>query len=1247
MARIKIKNKNSLPKGFTVRKGKCVKTYEAGGATVSTTLSGVDREAANLEAEKGEMVLTDTSGDGVFELYDVGGKRHSEGGTALNLPDQSFVYSDTRGMLLTKDEMKSLGIDQKKRITPAKAAKKFPLNKYIEILEDNTSDKIAVETAEQMINKNKIMLSQIAFIQESKKDFENGLPLAAFPYLMSKGVNPEEFQQKIDQINAEKNAPQQGMSQGTPTHTMPDGTVMPGATHGEGMGMMQGAPPMGPPQGMLPPQPPTAGQAEQMVVAEDGLETAPLGRSLFGGFKRSSYNVAPVENTVQDADNEETHLCPAYGNPPPSAAMKHAADINNNYKGPGGNNDSDKINRGLGPGFRYGGDLMAYQTQGEFVDKDGKVLDRDSLQLYEDMPKPNRPIPNNIDSIMQRAGLQLETQKMLNEVEGDIEFDLATKCKNQLCTYDEWRFAYRLKDIKEVRFMYESYKTKAIDKMKASGTDTEIMPGHENMLQTKENIPQYRSGGTYYEDEGKGLSTFVQGGAEIGGSLRKFVYGGQDNAAGVSISQNTDIQLDPVIPSYTNNPSYRALHGQLMMLQNDHSNAIRYHQENPHMFKEGKAQEEFEKQIDNLQSTMRDIELQMRNIQRQDVLKGSIIDIASPTPNVQIANTQQYTGTNPAVQNMGMMMARNGMELPKADVGQPICTGDNCSDTDEHNDRKHTGRQTGRDAHMNFQNHIMSDDFTDIRKGWFDAYNALVTQWDEVADAYGGKQAMQTAIDGGKLSKKDKRKYQKILKNEPVRGKTQEQLFDAFMDMNDKLNQASAAGYTPNDFANAKKDGKFLHKRYQGICEELGWGDCESNKFGNENTKMFQGMFTAMQHLKNSESDIDNAEAFFGNIQTDLSGEHHGGGAHIDEFTKLPMSDIDGKIGKTTAGQFMTASNEIYEEEIITEIECDEAMQLKISAECREKGQDFDLTKCACKTTPDDPETPDTPPYMTFPQDDLRLQNAIDQKWSRNLYMPTRQNMDPAIPDVAYQDPQAMIQANLSMAQQMAKADPQNAAYYMGQISDKINKGISDVANTNVKIFDNNEARVSGILNDAALTNAGYRDEYNTRYATALNNFDNTMVADNANIVDVQVDRMDHADKLYAINTEHPNFYYDAQGHMNQYYNPQDIFADRSVQDQNITMSGAHKECKDMGFEDNTPQMNVCIKQRLASNNPKSTNRADMYKENTDINDDDETTEENARHGLELGCTSCGNNKRRKELARSQKALRKWIFGVK
>ena len=33
--------------------------------------------------------------DGVFELYNIAGKRHSRGGTPLDLPPQSFIYSDT------------------------------------------------------------------------------------------------------------------------------------------------------------------------------------------------------------------------------------------------------------------------------------------------------------------------------------------------------------------------------------------------------------------------------------------------------------------------------------------------------------------------------------------------------------------------------------------------------------------------------------------------------------------------------------------------------------------------------------------------------------------------------------------------------------------------------------------------------------------------------------------------------------------------------------------------------------------------------------------------------------------------------------------------------------------------------------------------------------------------------------------------------------------------------------------------
>lgn len=1251
MAKIKI-NKNSLPKGFTVRNGKVIKTYAAGGATSSSTLKPVDREAANLEAEKGEVALTDTSGDGVFELYNIGGKRHSEGGTPLNLPDQSFIYSDTRGMLLTKDEMKSLGIEQKKRITPAKAAKQFPLNKYIETLEDETSDKIAVETAEQMINKNKIMLSQIAFIQESKKDFENGLPLAAFPYLMAKGVDPQQFQQKIDQINAEKNPeqqPQQGMAQGMPPQMGPP----------QGGGM--------PPQGMMLPQPPTDMQAQGMMV--------PPPQMADGG------------------------ACPAYGNPPPSAAMKHAADVNKNYKGPGmkyggglmpfqtqgelvdntrvakpitpevlnlSEGDIDYIHKLalarshdyktpsvtdeqflelyrqadrtdlLSPNYsektdayskrwdlptegiqqmskeefndiigkkQTGGDLMPYQTQGEFVDKDGKVLDRDSLQLYEDMSKLNRPIPNNIDSIMQRTGLQLETQKMRNEVEGDseIEFDLPTKCKNQLCEYDEWRFAYRLKDIKEVRFMYESYKTKALDKMKAPDTGTTIMPGPYG------NMPQMR----------------------LGGDLKRFVYGGQDNAD-ISMGRSNEIELDPLSPAYVNNPMYRSLGSQLEMMQQEHSAAIKYHQANPHMFKEKKAQEEFEKQLNSLQGQMRDVELQMRSVQRKDVLAGSIMDLDQFMPNVQIADPSMYTGSNPAMQGAGMMMARQGMELPRMDVGGPICTGDDCNHSNAHDSDKYKGREKGRAAHTEFHNHVMGEDFNEVRAEWINGYKAIIKQWEDVTVNAGGIDVIKEAIrDNKSIGDLTVEDLNRIVKNQPVSGKSDDELFTAYMDMNDKLLQAKHAGYNPIDF---KKGG------YKKICQEFGWGNCEGDVY-KENAKMFQGMFTAMQDLKGTETDLDQADAFFGNITLDLKGGQHSGGQHIDERTGLPMSDIDGIVGMATAGQYSSATNEVFEEEVITEIKCDEAEQKRIAAECLKKGQDFDLDSCSCKTEPETPEDRDIPPYMTFPQDDLRLQNAIGQKWDRNLYMPTRQNVDPVLPDVAYQDPQAMIQANLAMAQQLAKADPANASFYMGQISDKMNKGISDVANTNIKIFDNSEARKSQILNNAMTTNSANRDEYNTRVATALNNFDNTMAADNANIVDVQVDRMDHADKLYGLNMENPNYYYDAQNHMNTFYNPDDLNANQPSEQ--MTFEAIEAKCKGMNYAAGTTEMLKCIEMYRGQGATSSTpTRSNMHRDESD--DSADNTEE-VKYGNEVGCTSCN---RKQELARSKKALRDWIFGV-
>ena len=231
MAKVKIKR---LPEGMTLRDGKLVRSMASGGASktgdqrnyglvkspalidsnddggqkayseVNKSLKPVPRDEANLEAEKGETVLTDMNNDGDFELYEITGKRHSSGGTPLKLPPQSFVFSDTQKMKLEKDELAELGLDQKKKITPADASKNYGLNEFIEKLDNEYDDPISKETAQYMLDKNKMKLSQLAFLQESKKEFKEGVPLASYPYIQEQGIDPIQFSSQVEQISKEE-----------------------------------------------------------------------------------------------------------------------------------------------------------------------------------------------------------------------------------------------------------------------------------------------------------------------------------------------------------------------------------------------------------------------------------------------------------------------------------------------------------------------------------------------------------------------------------------------------------------------------------------------------------------------------------------------------------------------------------------------------------------------------------------------------------------------------------------------------------------------------------------------------------------------------------------------------------------------------------------------------------------------------------------------------------------------------------
>ena len=229
MAKIKL---NSLPEGFEIKDGKVMKKMQQGGMTgdqsnyglvtspyhltdqfnnegdlsLRYSLSSVPRDAANIEAEGGETVLTDLNDDGQFGLYNITGARHSSGGVPMFLPEQSFIFSDTKDMKFNKNELADYGIYSRKKMTPAKVSKKYQLNPYIGAMADPNADKIQARSSELMLDKNMMGLSKLAFGQESKKKFSDGVPVSAYPYLVSKGIDPMEFTQKIENITQQQAA---------------------------------------------------------------------------------------------------------------------------------------------------------------------------------------------------------------------------------------------------------------------------------------------------------------------------------------------------------------------------------------------------------------------------------------------------------------------------------------------------------------------------------------------------------------------------------------------------------------------------------------------------------------------------------------------------------------------------------------------------------------------------------------------------------------------------------------------------------------------------------------------------------------------------------------------------------------------------------------------------------------------------------------------------------------------------------
>jgi hypothetical protein len=190
---------------------------------VRKTMGAVPREEANLEAEGGETLVGDIDGSTFPSFFHIKGPRHSAGGVPMNLPDDTFIFSDTASMKITDPKILKMFNKSPKKggYTPAELSKAYDINKYRKILQDPESNKMEKKTAEMMIKNYVMKLGALAIAQESKKGFPQGIPVIAKPYMEANKITeadlmPEVAKQQEEQqqmMAQQQGAPQEQMGE--------------------------------------------------------------------------------------------------------------------------------------------------------------------------------------------------------------------------------------------------------------------------------------------------------------------------------------------------------------------------------------------------------------------------------------------------------------------------------------------------------------------------------------------------------------------------------------------------------------------------------------------------------------------------------------------------------------------------------------------------------------------------------------------------------------------------------------------------------------------------------------------------------------------------------------------------------------------------------------------------------------------------------------------------------------------------
>jgi len=135
---------------------------------------------SNVEIEGGEVVLQPD----LSALFKANGKKHSGGGMDVYLRPDSFVFSDFKDLNITENEKElfelKMGGSAKGASTPAQTVKQNinaqHYNSLINNITDPYKDDLARKSSAMMLEKYIQTLGNIAYLQEKKKEFPDGLP---------------------------------------------------------------------------------------------------------------------------------------------------------------------------------------------------------------------------------------------------------------------------------------------------------------------------------------------------------------------------------------------------------------------------------------------------------------------------------------------------------------------------------------------------------------------------------------------------------------------------------------------------------------------------------------------------------------------------------------------------------------------------------------------------------------------------------------------------------------------------------------------------------------------------------------------------------------------------------------------------------------------------------------------------------------------------------------------------------------